>query len=758
MSSENTPKYYQESLLYHQRDGRPGKVAMIATKPLMTQEDLSLAYSPGVAAPCLAIAKDVNKIYDYTARGNSVAVITNGTAVLGLGNIGAAASKPVMEGKSALFKRFADIDGIDIEVNTADANEFINAVKHLGYSFGGINLEDIKAPECFVIEDELKKLMDIPVFHDDQHGTAIIVAAGLINALDLTNKQFSTIRVVVNGAGAAGMACVDLLKSFGVKSDNVILCDTKGVIYHGRSEGMNPWKEKHAAHTTTRTLSEALEGADVFLGLSSKDALSQDMLKLMAPNPIIFAMANPDPEITPNKAYEIRPDAIVATGRSDYNNQINNVMCFPYIFRGALDVRAKTINVEMKIAAAKALALLAREPVSEDVRKAYNGKKMTYGRDYLIPVPFDPRLIYTIPVAVAKAAIETNVAAKPIADLELYRKNLEHRGNPSSYYMSNIFDAIKASPQKIIIAEGEEEEAIKAAITIQNNGYAKPILVGRMHKITPILQHIGYEGKFDIEVINASNVTNLPQLIDGLYTKLQRQGYIYRDCAKLVKTNKNIFAACLVASGYADGVVTGITNNYHNCLNELTSILTPKKGVAFSYSIFVSKDSQLLIADSSVNDSPTAEQLAEIAIQLADMASTMGLKPRIAMLSSSNFGSRMNAQAATMQDAVKLLDSKKVAFEYDGEMSAEVALSPSLLKLYPFCRLSDAANVLIMPNLSSANIATQMLNRLTDGTLIGPILSELSSPAQIVHMRAASQEVVMAVAFSAIEAIKSKSK
>lgn len=756
MSIKNPPKYFNESLLYHQQ-GQPGKIAITATKPLMTQEDLALAYSPGVAAPCLAIAESYEKIYDYTSKGNMVAVISNGTAVLGLGNIGAAASKPVMEGKAVLFKRFADIDGIDLEVNTEDPQEFINVVKFLGTSWGGINLEDIKAPECFIIEDELKKLLDIPVFHDDQHGTAIIVAAGLMNALDITKKTFDSIKIVVSGAGAAGIACIELLKALGVKDDNVILCDTKGVIYKGRVDGMNEWKEKHAANTSARTLIDAFKDADVFLGLSKKDAVSGEMVALMAPKPIIFAMANPDPEILPENVHKVRQDAIVATGRSDYPNQINNVMCFPYIFRGALDVRAKTINIEMKIAAAKAISELARKPVPQEVKNAYKGKNMQYGPDYIIPVPFDSRLITTVPVAVAKAAIETGVALKPFKNIETYIKALENRSNPTAYYMNNVFEIIKNNVQKIIIAEGEDMEAIKAAISLTDTGYVKPILVGRLNKITPILKHIGYTDEFNIEVINASIVSNLNELIEYLYKRLQRKGYLYRDCARLVKTNRHIFAGCLVALGYADGMVTGMSNNYNHCLDDILKTLPIKiNHEIFSYSIFVAKDHHLLIADTNINENPTPQQIVSMCMELSDISRNMGYTPRVAMLSTSNFVEGQDILTQNINAAMAMLEERKVDFEYDGPISPEIALNIELLKLYPFSKLSGPANILIMPNLITAAISSQLLDQVSEGNIIGPVLSGISNGAQIVNIGSPSKDIVIGAAFAAIDAIKNK--
>ena len=749
----STPKYYKESLEYHKKP-QAGKLSVTPIKPMVTQEDLALAYSPGVAAPCLEIAKNVETIYDYTSKGNTVAVISNGTAVLGLGNIGAAASKPVMEGKAALFKRFADIDSVDIEVSTEDTKEFINAIKYLGASWGGINLEDIKAPECFIIEEELKKLMDIPVFHDDQHGTAIVVSAGLTNAMHLTKRQIQDCKIVVNGAGAAAIACIELIKAMGAKDDNVILCDTKGTIYKGRKEGMNPWKERHAATTESRTLRQAMVGADVFLGLSSKDAVDEEMVKSMAPSPIIFAMANPDPEITPERVKSVRSDAIIATGRSDYPNQINNVLCFPYIFRGALDIRATEINIEMKIAASKALAGLAHQPVSEEVRKIYGGRKFIYGPEYIVPVPFDPRLITTIPVAVAKAAIETNVAKQPYANLELYVRDLERRINPTAYYMSNIFNVIIANKQRVVLAEGEDEEVIKAAITANKNGYAKPILVGRTTKIEPILKHIGYSDNFDIEIVNAANTPHLNQYIEYLYEKLQRKGYLYKDCVKLVKTDRHIFASLMVECGHADAIVTGFSNNYHNCLDDILRVI-PKAAnkEVFSYATFLSNNKQILIGDTSVNTTLSSEQIASLAIQLAKIAKNMGYEPRVALIAATNFSGNNDPITQRVKDAVKLLDSKSVDFEYDGEISVEAALNESVLKLYPFSLLSKPANILVMPNLISASVSTQLLDKMSNGTFIGNVLTGISKSVQVVKMGSSANELIYSLALAAYGAI-----
>ena len=753
-TSSTTPEY-QKALLYHS-EGRPGKVALKATKRLMSQRDLSLAYSPGVAAPCLEIQKDASNVYKYTAKGNTVAVITNGTAVLGLGNLGAAAAKPVMEGKSVLFKKFADIDGVDIEVDTCDPDIFINAIRYLGESWGGINLEDIKAPECFIIEEKLKELMNIPVFHDDQHGTAIITAAGLINAVDITGRKMSDIKVVVNGAGAAAMSCVDLAVALGVDKDNVILCDTRGVIYKGRTEGMNKWKEERAANTKARTLEEAMKGADVFLGLSAKGAVSKEMVKSMADKPIIFAMANPDPEITPEEIAEIRDDAIVATGRSDYNNQINNVMGFPYIFRGALDVKATTINQEMKIAAAKALAELAREPVPEEVYKAYGDKKKKFGPEYIIPVPFDPRLITTVPLAVAQAAVDSGVAKETNFDRVRYKAELSSRLNPASNYMTFVYNKLLNFPkQRIIFAEGEDEEVIKAAMIMRDEGYGIPIIIGRHSKIDPIIESMGSSYNLDgIQVMNAAVNEKLDEYISTLYTKLQRKGFIRRDVARLVKNDRNVFSACMIACGDADAMVTGVTRSYYDSLDDIIKVINPKQGKRIlGYSVLISNKDHIIIADNTSCEMPDADDLVEITLQTAQVAKSMGHKPRVALLSFSDFGNPMRDKAHRVREAVEKLDKMNLDFEYEGEMSAGVALSPNLHKLYPFCRLSGPANVLIMPGLHSASISAGLLESLSEGVLIGPILDGFEYPIQILNMGSSATEIVRIASFAAASAI-----
>lgn len=744
-----------EALQFHMQ-GQPGKVAMHATKPLNTQRELALAYSPGVAVPCLEIAKNPETAYDYTAKGNYVAVISNGTAVLGLGNLGALAGKPVMEGKSVLFKRFADIDSVDIEVATENVDEFINSIKFLSPSWGGINLEDIRAPECFIIESKLREVMDIPVFHDDQHGTAIISAAGILNVLHLSGKKFNEIKVVVNGAGAAGIACLELLKAMGLPHNNAILCDTKGVIYKGRTDGMNQWKSAHAVDTKARSLADAMKDADVFLGLSVKDAVSKEMVKSMAKNPVIFAMANPDPEITPEQVKSVRDDAIVATGRSDYENQVNNVMGFPYIFRGALDVRASTINEEMKIAAAKALADLAREPVPDEVVKAYGGREMKFGPNYIIPTPFDSRLIYTIPLAVAKAAQDTGVARKPIKDWDAYKKQLQARRDPSVNSLGLIFEKLKRSPKNVIFAEGEQPEAIKASALWRDNGYGKPILVGKKEKILEKMNefNISQDG---IEIFNSSISDENNKYIDYLYQKLQRKGVLQSDCARMVKTDRNVFASSMLACGHGDALVTGLTRGYSTSLNDVWKVIKNKKEqIVLGISMVISKGRTIFIADTACSELSSSEHLVNIAKQTAKRVRSMGYEPRVAFLSFSNFGSAIKTESSRIKKAVELLDDMKVDFEYDGEMTADVALNPEKMAKYPFCRLSASANILICPGLHSASIATKLLEEVGNCTVIGPILDGFEKPVQIVPMRSSINDILNMSAIACVDAITNK--
>ena len=733
----------QEALQFHSR-GRPGKIEIVPTKPMATQRDLSLAYSPGVAAPVKAIAGDPSTVYDYTSRGNMVAVITNGTAILGLGNLGALASKPVMEGKAVLFKRFADIDSIDLEVATEDPDEFVNAVKYLGPSFGGINLEDIKAPECFYIEERLREMMDIPVFHDDQHGTAIIAAAGMINAIHLTGRDIKSTRLVCNGAGAAGIACLDLIKAIGFESSNVILCDSKGVVYRGRQEGMNQWKSAHAVDTSRRTLEEAMVGADIFFGLSAKGALTPEMVKTMAPNPIIFAMANPDPEITPEDAHKAREDVIIATGRSDYPNQVNNVLGFPYIFRGALDVRAKTINMEMKIAATRALSDLAREDVPDDVAAAYRGARPRFGREYIIPVPFDPRLIHVVPIAVAKAAMASGVARRPIVDLAAYKAQLSARRDPIASVMQRIIERVRRTPRRVVFAEGEEEQVIRAACSFVNQGLGAAVLVGREERVRATAEASGLDlGDKGIEVHNARLSHRNALYAQFLYDRLQRKGYLLRDCQRMINQDRNYFGAAMVAQGDADAMVTGVTRNFSIALEEVRRVIDDKSGHrVVGVSIVISRGRPILVADTAITEMPTAEDLAEIAIEAAGVARRLGYEPRVAMLAFSNFGHPPGERAQRVQEAVRILNSRRVDFEYDGEMGADVALNRELMAAYPFCRLKDTANVLVMPAFHSAAISTRMLQELGGATVIGPLIVGLEKPVQIVSLGAKNSDIV----------------
>jgi len=742
MSEDNNKLVFEEALRMHAR-GRPGKVEIRATKPLVTQHDLTLAYSPGVAAPCMEINRDEQLAYDYTNKGNTVAVVSNGTAVLGLGNIGAMAAKPVMEGKSVLFKRFADVDGINVEVHTEDVDEFVDCVRLFGRSFGGINLEDIKAPECFIIEQRLRELLDVPVFHDDQHGTAIITAAGIINALDLTGRAIHKTKVVVNGAGAASIACVELLKTMGMLGKNVIMCDSKGVIYEGRKEGMNQWKSAHANKTTLRTLGDAMKGADCFIGLSAAGVVSKDMVASMADKPIVFAMANPDPEITPEDIRDVRDDAIIATGRSDYPNQVNNVLGFPYIFRGALDVRASTINDEMKAAAANAIAELARQDVPDEVDAAYSGSHLHYGPNYIIPAPFDPRLITAVPLAVAKAAMESGVAQNPIFDMEGYEAELAARLNPASGRLQGILDQVRDNPKRVVFAEGEEAKSIRAAYAFLNGGFGTPILVGRAERIAETRKALGLPETDEIEIANAKFSTSTEAYTDFLYGRLQRKGVLHRDCQRMVKRDRNVFGACMVALKDADALVTGLTRNYHVALEQITRVIDPETDSdIYGISLVISGERTLIIADTSVHEVLSSEQMADIAEGCATVARRFGLDPRVAMISYANFGHPNFPRAEPVREAVKVLDGRKVNFEYDGEMSVEVALNTQVMANYPFCRLSGAANVLVMPGLHSSQIATQLLGELGNATVIGPLLMGLSLPAQIVPMGTAVSDMV----------------
>ena len=739
----------EEALQFHQR-GKPGKLEIPPTKPMATQRDLSLAYSPGVAVPVKRIAENPDLAYDYTTKGNMVAVISNGTAILGLGDLGALASKPVMEGKAVLFKRFADVDAIDLEVDTKDVDAFIAAVRYLGPSFGGINLEDIKAPDCFVIEQRLRELMDIPVFHDDQHGTAIIATAALINALQITGRSLKTIRMVCNGAGASAIACIELMKSLGVPNQNVILCDSKGVIYKGRIDGMNQWKSAHAVETKARSLIDAIEGADVFLGLSAAGALTPDMVARMAKNPIIFALANPDPEILPEEVATVRSDAIMATGRSDYPNQVNNVLGFPYIFRGALDVRARTINDEMKLAAANALAELAREDVPDEVAAAYHGSRLTFGREYLIPVPFDPRLISRIPVAVAKAAMDSGVARHHIADLESYAQKLSARLDPLAGTLQTVFNQVRANPKRVVFAEGEEDRMIRAANAFAAAGLGRAILIGRDAVIEETLKASGLELNENVEVTNARISERNTDYANHLYKRLQREGFLFRDCVRMANQDRNVFGACMVAMGDADAMVTGLTRNFSVALDNVRRAVVELPGrTVIGVSMALVGGRTVFIADTSIHELPNSEELASIAVEAAGVARRFGYEPRVAFLSYSTFGYPKGERAEYVRKAVEVLESRNVDFEFDGEMSADVALSKEAMALYPFCRLSGPANVLVMPAAHSASISTKMLQQLGGVAVVGPVLTGLSKPVQIASMSATTNDILNLAAIAA---------
>ncbi|RKQ96789.1 NADP-dependent malic enzyme [Maricaulis maris] len=739
----------EEALAFH-KDPVPGKLAMSPTKPMATQRDLSLAYSPGVAVPVKAIAADPDKVYDYTSKGNMVAVISNGTAILGLGNLGAMASKPVMEGKAVLFKRFADIDAIDIEVEEEDAEQFIECVKRIGNTFGGINLEDIKAPESFIVEQRLRELLDVPVFHDDQHGTAIISAAGIINACELTNRRMEDLTVVVNGAGAAGIAVLELLKAMGVQPDNAILCDSKGII-HTERDNLNQWKTAHAIETDKRSLAEAVEGADCFLGLSVAGALTQDMVKTMAKDPIIFAMANPDPEITPEDARAVREDAIVATGRSDYPNQVNNVLGFPYIFRGALDVRARTINEEMKIAAAQALAALAKEDVPDEVAAAYHGARPTFGRNYIIPSPFDPRLISYVPPYVAQAAMDTGVARKPIPDMAAYRASLARRLDPTAALLQRIQGAVMGHGRRIVFAEGEEPSVIRAAYAFQNQELGKAILVGREEITRANMRLVGVPEDC-IEIVNARLSDRNADYSDFLYSRLQRKGYLKRDVQRMVNNDRNVFSACMVKLGDADGMVTGTTRAYGAALADISQVLDPAEGQrVMGMSIALVKNRTLFIADTNIAEFPDEEALADIAMETAAAAKGFGFTPRVAFLSYSTFGNPSGDRSDKLSRAVQILDERGVDFEYEGEMNVDVALDPSHRFLYPFSRLKGPANVLVMPAIHSASIATKLLRMAGGATVIGPMLVGVEKPVQIARLGASVSEITTLAALAAYD-------
>jgi malate dehydrogenase (oxaloacetate-decarboxylating)(NADP+) len=739
---ETIEKYTDKEALDFHIQGKPGKLEIISSKQLSTQRDLSLAYSPGVAVPVLEISKNPQTAYEYTSKGNLVAVVSNGSAILGLGNLGALASKPVMEGKSVLFKRFADIDSIDIEVDSQDAEDIIKTVRNIACSFGGINLEDIGAPDCFVIEQKLKELVDIPIFHDDQHGTAIITTAGLINALDISGKSIKDVKIVVNGAGASAIACTELFKNSGVLNENVTMCDRKGVIYRGR-EGVDQWKSKHAIDTKDRTLEQAIKGADVVLGLSAAGAITQDMIKSMAKNPIIFACANPEPEIRPEKVLEVRNDAIIATGRSDYPNQVNNLIGFPYIFRGALDVQAKTINEEMKVAAAQAIAKLAREDVPDEVVAAYGGDRPHYGKNYIIPSTFDPRLITTIPTAVAKAAMDSGVAQKPIKDFDAYIDELEARLDPSVGLMQGINSKIKKTKKRIVFAEGEDEESLKAAIAFKNYGLGEPILIANKERLNESLKKIGLDENFNIEITNSSDAKKSERYKNYLYKKLQRKGILEKECDKMVKSDRVTWGSCMVACGDADGMVAGNTRHFSATVDKLAqSVGSRENEILFGLCLYVSKGKTILIADTNVNEFPTSEELVEIAISSARVAEILGFDPKVALLSHSTFGQPETERTKRVRQAVEMLEKRKVDFLFDGEMQPDVALNPKFQSTYPFSKIVGNANVLIMPSIHAAAVSTKMLKELGGGKVIGPLLIGLAQPIEVAPLRSSSSEIL----------------
>ncbi|MDC0562192.1 NADP-dependent malic enzyme [Candidatus Pelagibacter ubique] len=743
----------KEALEFHSLN-KPGKIEINSSKPMTTKRDLALAYSPGVAVPVQAIADDPETAYDYTSKGNLVAVISNGSAILGMGNLGALASKPVMEGKAVLFKRFADIDSIDLEIDSQDSDEIINSIKNFACSFGGINLEDIAAPDCFIIEEKLKEILDIPVFHDDQHGTAIITTAALINALDISGKSIKDIKVVVNGAGASAIACTNLFKNSGVPGENVIMLDRKGVVYRGRAEGMDQWKSAHAAETKKRTLEEAINGADVFLGLSAKGALKKELVKTMAKNPIIFACANPDPEITPEEIMEVRDDAIIATGRSDYPNQVNNLIGFPYIFRGALDVRATTINEEMKVAAANAIAKLAREDVPDEVVAAMGGDRPKYGKDYIIPSTFDPRLISVIPAAVAKAAMDSGVAKKPIKDFEAYRDQLKQRLDPSVTIMQGINSHIKKNQKKIVFADGEDENTLKAAIAFKNSKLGTPILIGKKSKIKERIKEIGYNENFDIEIVNSEDTTKREKYVNFLFEKLQREkGLLERDCDRLVRNDRVIWASCMVACGDADGAVTGNTRRFGASFDKVTQVIDARPGeIMFGLNMVVAKGKTIFVGDTSVNEYPSSEELAEIAISSARVVKMFGFVPKVAFVSHSTFGQPLTSRTKHIKKAVEILKDKNVDFDFDGDMQPDVALNEEYKELYPFSSIVGNANILIMPGQHSAAISYKMMKSLGETKVIGPLLIGLGQPIEIAPLRSSTSEIINLASVAAYSA------
>ena len=741
----------QEALQFHSQ-GKPGKLEITPTKPLNTQRDLSLAYSPGVAVPVRAIAENPAAVYDLTNKGNLVAVVSNGTAILGLGNLGALAAKPVMEGKGALFKRFADIDAMDLLVDTEDPEAFINCVRYLGPTFGGINLEDIKSPECFVIEARLKELLDIPVFHDDQHGTAIVVAAGILNALRVVGKDIATVKLVCSGAGAAALACLNLLVKIGIKIENITVADIKGVVYEGRVELMDIYKAPYAKKTNARTLAQVIEGADIFLGLSAGGIVSRDMVASMAKNPVIFAMANPDPEISPEEVAAVRDDAIMATGRSDYPNQINNVLCFPFIFRGALDVQASTINDAMKIAAAEALAEIARQEVPDQVAAAFHGRRPVFGRDYIIPAPFDPRLLSHMPPAVAKAAMDSGVARRPLVDMDEYVARLKWRLDPTASWLQSIFQKVRSNPKRVVFAEGEDAAVIRAANTYFNQGFGQPMLVGSSDVVRENFRNLAIPLRPEYELLDTRSSPYTEEFVDFLYTRLRRRGYLRRDCERMLRNERNVFAALMVQHGYADAMVSGITRNWTSVYKDVHRVMDAAEGrTVIGVTLALIRGRAVLIADTSVHDMPTAEDLANIAVEAARAARNFGIEPRVALLAYSTFGQPRGERSDRILDAVGLLGERRVDFEFDGDMAADVALNKDLMALYPFCRLTDTANVLVMPAFHSASISTKMLKELGGATLMGPILVGMSHSVQIATLGTKDNDIVNLAALAAYD-------
>jgi malate dehydrogenase (oxaloacetate-decarboxylating)(NADP+) len=741
----------QEALQFHAQ-GKPGKLEIMPTKPLTTQRDLSLAYSPGVAVPVRAIADDKSTAYDYTNKGNLVAVVSNGTAILGLGNLGALAAKPVMEGKGALFKRFADIDAIDLLVDTADVDAFVNSVRYLGPSFGGINLEDIKAPDCFVIEERLKKLLDIPVFHDDQHGTAIVVSAAILNGLEVAGKKIEDVKLACSGAGAAALACLNLLVSLGLKRENIFVSDIAGVVYTGRTELMDQWKAPFAQDTDARTLADILKGADIFLGLSAGGIVSTEMVESMAASPIIFAMANPEPEITPEEVQSVRDDAIMATGRSDYPNQVNNVLCFPFIFRGALDVQASTINEAMKVAAARALADLARAAVPDQVASAFHGRRPTFGSGYIIPAAFDPRIIWHVAPAVARAAMDSGVARKPIIDMDAYVARLQGRLDPLVGWLHSTFEKVKSDPKRVIFAEGEDLAVIRAANAFFSQGFGQPLLVGTEERVKQNFRELGVPLRTEFELHDTRKSPYAEEFTDYLYKRLQRRGYLRRDCVRLVNNERNIFAALMVAHGHADAMVSGVTRNFTSVYRDVLRVIDPAPGRhVIGISLAIVRGRAVLIADTSIHNLPTTDQLVYIAEEAARAARNFGIEPRVAFLTYSTFGQPRGERSDEVREAIAILDEKGVDFEYDGDMAADVALNRNLMKLYPFCRLSDTANVLIMPAFHAASISTKMLRELGGATIIGPILVGLDQSIQICSLGARDSDIVNVAALAAYD-------